>query len=118
SDRGITLVAKGAPDLLSDGVRSASNLTHHAAGSVGGAGDLLAGTLAHLLGEGLTGWEAARLGAHWIGSAGVAAYGTKSYGLTATDILSEMPTTLRESLARVEVFRTGPTRARRSGPGP
>ena len=105
----VTIVAKGEVDLLSDGQRVAANQTHHVAGTVGGAGDVLSGCLTALLGAGASTWEAARLGTYWVGSASARVFDRKSYGLTASDMAHELGETLADGLRRVESFRRGGT---------
>jgi hydroxyethylthiazole kinase-like uncharacterized protein yjeF len=101
AERGITLLAKGAPDLISDGELTVENRHHHPAMMVAGAGDVLAGVVTAMLGSGLEAVPAARLAAYWAGEAGMLAGSRLSYGLLATDILDELPHALVDGLARV-----------------
>jgi ADP-dependent NAD(P)H-hydrate dehydratase / NAD(P)H-hydrate epimerase len=94
AELGVTLLAKGEPDLLLAPDGSRTNRHHHPAGSVSGVGDLLSGVVGFLLGAHCSGLEAARLASYWVGEAGIRAFGTQSYGLVATDVLEELPATL------------------------
>jgi ADP-dependent NAD(P)H-hydrate dehydratase / NAD(P)H-hydrate epimerase len=99
--RGITLLSKGDPDLISDGETWFENAHHHPAMTVGGAGDVLGGVVGSLLAQGLYPRHAARLGSWWTGEAGILVAARRSFGLTATDIVDELPAALRASLARL-----------------
>lgn len=99
-ERRLFLLVKGDPDLLSDGETLVENHHHHPAMTVSGAGDVLAGVVASLLGQGLPPLAAARLGAYWTGEAGVLAAAHRSFGLTATDLIEELPAALAGGLAR------------------
>jgi ADP-dependent NAD(P)H-hydrate dehydratase / NAD(P)H-hydrate epimerase len=101
AERHLLLVAKGDPDLLSDGETVAENHHHHPAMTVGGAGDVLAGVLGSLLAQRVPALAAARLATYWVGEAGIVAASRKSFGLVATDILEELPAALAAGLARV-----------------
>ncbi|HYA10767.1 MAG TPA: NAD(P)H-hydrate dehydratase [Thermoplasmata archaeon] len=96
----LLLVAKGQPDLISDGESLAENHHHHPAMTVGGVGDVLAGVLASLLGSGLEPFPAGRLATYWVGEAGIVAASRRSFGLTATDVIEELPGVLATGLAR------------------
>lgn len=99
--RRITLLAKGDPDLLSDGVSTFENAHHHPAMTVGGSGDVLGGVVASLLAQGVYSLHAARLGTWWVGEAGTRVAARKSYGLVATDIIEELPAVLVTALERL-----------------
>lgn len=101
-ERGITLLAKDDVDILTDGDRLYLNRHHHPAMTVGGTGDVLAGVVGSLVARGVQALDAARLAAFWVGEAGLRAFGTRSWGLVATDVLEELPGALRDGLARVE----------------
>jgi NAD(P)H-hydrate epimerase len=100
-ENGLTVLAKGDPDEIADLDRSYVNRHHHPSGTVAGVGDLLSGVVAALLAQGLDPLSAARLGAYWVGDAGLRVFERKSYGLIATDILEELPSSLAEGLARI-----------------
>jgi ADP-dependent NAD(P)H-hydrate dehydratase / NAD(P)H-hydrate epimerase len=97
----ILLVAKGQPDIVTDGASIAENHHHHPAMTVGGVGDVLAGVLASLLGSGVEPFGAGRLATYWVGEAGIVAASRRSFGLAATDVLDELPAALAAGLARV-----------------
>jgi NAD(P)H-hydrate epimerase len=98
---GITIVAKGDPDLLSTPAEVMENRHHVPAMTVGGAGDVLAGVLGSLLAQGLGATGAARLGTYWVGEAGIRVAATHGYGLLATDVIEELPAALVAGLGRV-----------------
>jgi NAD(P)H-hydrate epimerase len=100
-ERRLFLIVKGEPDVISDGETVVENFHHHPAMTVGGLGDVLAGTVASLLGQGLGSLAAARLGTYWVGEAGILAASRKSFGLIATDVIDELPAALAGGLARV-----------------
>jgi len=100
-EAGLLLVAKGQPDLVTDGEVVAENHHHHPAMTVGGVGDVLAGVLASLLGSGVDPFPAGRLATFWVGEAGILAASRRSFGLTATDVIDELPAALGAGLARV-----------------
>ncbi|MGI0150431.1 MAG: NAD(P)H-hydrate dehydratase, partial [Thermoplasmata archaeon] len=93
--RRCAVLAKGDPDRVGFEGRFAVNRCHHPAGMVSGAGDVLDGVLATLLGAGAEPWEAARLGAYWVGDASSRVERRLGYGLIATDIIEELPAALR-----------------------
>jgi len=65
--------------------------------ATGGAGDVLTGILAALLGQGLSVWDAARLGVHLHGLAGdIAARQLTQLALTAQDLLRFLPQAWKE----------------------
>jgi len=98
---GMTLVRKGDPDIVSDGLVIVENRRHSPYQTVAGAGDVLGGVLGSLLAEGLPGVHAARLATYWVGEAGIRAGGSRGAGLLATDLLEELPATLVAGLGRV-----------------
>jgi len=67
---------------------------------VGGVGDVLAGVLVALLGSGVDPFPAGRLATFWVGEAGIVAASRRSFGLTATDVIEELPGVLVAGLAR------------------
>ncbi len=100
-ERGVVLVVKGEPDIVTDGQGAVQNYHHHIAQTVSGVGDILAGTLASLLAQGLPPMNAARLGTFWVGDAGIRAAGRRSFGVVATDVLEELPASLLAGLDRI-----------------
>jgi len=101
SERRVVLLAKGQPDLISDGTSLAENHHHHPAMTVGGVGDVLAGVAVALLGSGVEPFAAGRLASFWVGEAGIVAASRRSFGLVATDVLDELPGALVAGLAKV-----------------
>jgi len=91
---GCTVLLKGARTLIAspDG-RLAVNTTSNPGMATGGAGDVLTGVLAALLGSEISGWEAAAAGAYLHGMAGdLAAAGQGGpAGLIATDLIDHLP---------------------------
>ncbi len=98
---GLTLVAKGDPDLITDGHEIYENRHHALAMTVGGAGDVLGGVIGSLLAQGLGASAAARLGTYWVGEAGLRVAATRGDGLMATDLIEELPAVLVAGLNRV-----------------
>ncbi len=93
---GITLVLKGAQTLVaaSDG-RVSLNPTGNPALASGGTGDVLTGLIGGFLAQGLTSWDAARLGVYLHGLAAdyfVTRHGAR--GLIAGDLLRIFPDVL------------------------
>jgi NAD(P)H-hydrate epimerase len=102
AERHVTLLVKGDPDLISDGTDTFENSHHHPAMTVGGSGDVLAGVVGSLLAQGLRPLHAARLATYWVGDAGQRAASSRSFGLTASDILELLPAALVGGLERVQ----------------
>jgi ADP-dependent NAD(P)H-hydrate dehydratase / NAD(P)H-hydrate epimerase len=100
-ERRLLLLAKGEPDLLSDGEVTVENRHHHPAMTVSGVGDVLGGAVGSLLAQGLPALDAARLGTYWVGEAGILAASRRSFGLVATEVVDELPTALAHGLARL-----------------
>jgi len=83
---------KGAGTLLSRGGDVWVNLTGNPGLATGGTGDVLAGMVAGLAGQGLGGWEAACAAVHVHGVAGdLGAWAGSELGLTATGLLDMLP---------------------------
>lgn len=95
---GVTLLVKGAVDIISDGYETKLNETHNEAMTVGGTGDVLAGIVGALTAKGAEPFHAARMSAFINGAAGNNAFTKRSYGLIATDIIQEIPTILKTYL--------------------
>ncbi len=98
---GVTFLAKGDPDLIVDSRRQFANRHHAAAATVSGVGDVLSGVVGGLLASGAPPMEAARLGAYWVGDAGLRAARHRGHGLVATDLLDELPHALVDGLERL-----------------
>jgi ADP-dependent NAD(P)H-hydrate dehydratase / NAD(P)H-hydrate epimerase len=98
---GVTLLAKGPADLITDGRHGVLNRHHHPAATVSGVGDLLAGLVGGLMAQGLPPMDAARLGAYWIGDAGQRAAERNGFATVASDVLDSIPGSLVEGLRRL-----------------
>ena len=89
---GVTVVLKGHRTVVSDGERSVVNGTGNPGMATGGSGDVLTGLIASLVCQGLTPFEAARLGVYLHGRAGdIAAESLGHESLTAGDIVTHIP---------------------------
>ena len=106
---GCILVGKDARTVVSDGRECYINVSGNNGMATGGSGDVLAGTIGGLLGQGMEPFEAAKLGVYLHGLGGdVMASERGRYSLMASDIL--------EGIARVTAemekpFATGGSRA-------
>jgi ADP-dependent NAD(P)H-hydrate dehydratase / NAD(P)H-hydrate epimerase len=101
TELGITIVAKGDPDLIAEGAEVYENRHHALAMTVSGAGDVLGGVLGSLLAQGLGATGAALLGTYWVGEAGLRVAATRGDGLVASDLIEELPAVLVAGLGRV-----------------
>ncbi|WP_164104156.1 NAD(P)H-hydrate dehydratase [Candidatus Laterigemmans baculatus] len=89
---GAVVLLKGAQTFVTDGSREYTNATGNPGMASGGAGDVLTGVVASLLGQGLSPFEAASLGAWIHGTAGdLAAEELGMAGVTAVDIAAALP---------------------------
>ncbi len=72
------------------------NTTGNAGMATAGSGDVLTGIIAALVGQGLSGFEAAKFGAYWHGKAGdLAAKAKTRAGMIALDIIDKIPAALK-----------------------
>ncbi|MFB6080113.1 MAG: NAD(P)H-hydrate dehydratase [Haloferacaceae archaeon] len=97
ADLGVTVLLKGRHDVASDGTRTRMNRTGTPAMTVGGTGDVLAGTTGALLATTdpeLDPLAAASVGAYANGIAGELAAGGRENGLIASDLLDRLPAAL------------------------
>jgi NAD(P)H-hydrate epimerase len=86
------VVLKGQGTIITDGQRLAVNATGNPGMATGGTGDVLAGLLVALLGQGLEPFAAARLAVHLHGLAGdLACAELGETSLIATDLLEHLP---------------------------
>ena len=93
----VTLVLKGHQTIVTDGQQLCRNTTGNAGMATGGSGDVLTGTTASFLAQGLTAFDAARLAAYVHGRSGdIAAEQLGMVSLIATDIIDYLPNALRE----------------------
>ena len=92
----VVLKGHGTITALPDG-RAFVNPTGNSGMAKGGSGDLLAGMILSLLGQGLEPWQAAA-GAAWLhGRAGdLAAADKGEYGMIPTDLLEQIPYVMKE----------------------
>ncbi|MCA9175651.1 MAG: NAD(P)H-hydrate dehydratase [Planctomycetales bacterium] len=89
--RHVVMLLKGAGTLVTNGAQSWENRTGNPGMATGGSGDVLTGLLAALLAQGLSAWDAARLGAHVHGAAGdLAAAERGQISLIASDIVDHL----------------------------
>ena len=93
---GATVLAKGPEDIISDGSCTRRNRTGHPRLAVGGTGDVLAGMCAAALARGLTGFQAARLAAWLLGTAGERAAELHGAGFLATEVAAQVPLVMRD----------------------
>lgn len=93
------VILKGHRTIVTDGQRVSFNQTGNAGMATGGSGDSLTGILAALLGQGLSPWNAARLGVHVHGLAGdLAAEELGEVSLIASDIVDFLPLAFQRML--------------------
>jgi NAD(P)H-hydrate epimerase len=86
------VVLKGHRTVVADGRRASVNDTGNPGMSTGGSGDALTGIITGLLCQGLTPWDAARLGVHVHGLAGdLAARDLGQVSLIASDLAKYLP---------------------------
>ena len=86
------VVLKGAGTVVTDGEKVYINKTGNPGMATAGSGDVLTGVITALLGQGLSGFDAAVLGVYIHGLAGdIAAEKTGQISLIATDIAHALP---------------------------
>lgn len=91
-DSGCILLLKGHETLITDGQVCYRNQTGNPGMAVGGSGDVLAGIIASLLGQGIAPMEAAACGAWLHGAAGdICAKEIGQYGMLPGDMLQVLP---------------------------
>ncbi len=89
---GVVLVLKGHRTLITDGAQQAVNTTGNPGMATGGSGDVLTGLIAALACQGLTPFDAARLGAYLHGLAGdLGATELGQQCLIASDLVRYLP---------------------------
>ncbi len=89
---GTVVVLKGAGTVVSDGNKVYINNTGNPGMATAGAGDVLTGVIAALMGLGLSNFDAAVLGVYVHGLAGdIAANKTGQISMIATDIIESLP---------------------------
>ncbi len=93
---GCVLLLKGHRTCITDGNTGYRNLTGNPGMATGGSGDVLAGIVVSLLGQGIAPLEAAACGAWLHGAAGDRCAETLGqYGMLPTDMLVELPRLLK-----------------------
>jgi NAD(P)H-hydrate epimerase len=99
---GCTVILKGAGTVVAQaGKPAAINLTGNPGMATGGSGDVLAGVLVALLGQGLAPYDAARAAVYLHGRAGdMVALRRSQAGLTAGDLIRELPYVFRDVTLR------------------
>lgn len=96
ADLGVILVLKGHDTVITDGKFAYVNPTGNPGMAVGGSGDVLAGILVSLLGQGIPPLEAAACSAWIHGAAGdQCAKELGQYGMLPTDMLKILPRLLK-----------------------
>jgi NAD(P)H-hydrate epimerase len=89
---------KGHRTLVADGKQVCVNRTGNPGMATGGSGDVLSGVIGALIGQKLSPFDAACLGAHIHGKAGdIAARKLGQISMTATDILASLPEAFRKA---------------------
>ena len=96
----LTVVLKGYQTLVADPAgRVFVNKTGNPGMATGGTGDVLTGIIGSLLSQGITTWDACRLGVYWHGVAGdLAAKDKGQVSLCATDLLDKLPDAIKKGL--------------------
>lgn len=93
---GCVMLLKGHRTCITDGQREYINCTGNPGMAVGGSGDLLAGMIVSLLGQGLAPLEAAACGCWLHGRAGdLCAAQMGQYGMLPSDMLTVLPRLLK-----------------------
>lgn len=89
---GSVVVVKGGPTVVVDGKQQWVNSTGNPGMATAGSGDVLTGVITSLLGQGLSAWDAARLGVWVHGLSGdMVANQVGHAGMTALEMLAAIP---------------------------
>jgi ADP-dependent NAD(P)H-hydrate dehydratase len=91
----ITILLKGAVDIISDGEHVAINKIHNCAMTVGGTGDVLSGLTAGFLTK-LKPFDASILGVYFNGVAGNIVYNRIGLHMVASDLIESLPKAIRQ----------------------
>lgn len=95
-DLGCIVLLKGHRTVITDGCRAYINQSGNAGMATGGSGDVLAGIIVSLLGQGIAPLEAAACGAWLHGQAGdICASEIGQYGMLPQDMINVLPRLLR-----------------------
>ena len=92
---GCVIVLKGRQDIISNGQETAIDSSGSPFMTVGGTGDTLAGIAGSLLAQGVEPFLAARAASYINGKAGEAAAKKYGAGMTATDLIEEIPNVIK-----------------------
>ena len=95
-EAGLTVLLKGATDIVTDGNRVGLNVTHSPAMTVGGTGDVLTGITAGLLSKGVSPFEAASAAAFVNGSAGAEAARQFGLHIVASDVVNQIANVMKK----------------------
>jgi len=96
NDLGCIVLLKGHETCITDGESCYLNQTGNPGMAVGGSGDVLAGILVSLLGQGIAPLEAAAAAAWFHGAAGdICAKEIGQYGMLPTDMINVLPRLLK-----------------------
>lgn len=96
ADTGAITLLKGHRTIITDGTEAYINKTGNPGMAVGGSGDVLAGMITALIGQGIDPLKAAACGAWLHGAAGdICAKELGQYGMLPTDILQVLPRLLK-----------------------
>lgn len=92
ADLGVITVLKGHETVIADGTTSYINKTGNPGMAVGGSGDVLAGIITSLVGQGMSPIDACACGVWLHGAAGdLCAENIGQYGMLPTDIINVLP---------------------------
>lgn len=92
NELGAVVVLKGHGSIITDGENCMINSTGNPGMAVGGSGDVLAGIIVSLVGQGIAPLQAAACGAWLHGAAGdICAQEIGQYGMLPTDMLNVLP---------------------------
>jgi NAD(P)H-hydrate epimerase len=92
NDLNINILLKGPISIIAgDDGRVEQNENGNPGMTVGGSGDVLAGLVAGLVGQGLTPFDACASGAFILGEVGDRLFKAKGYAYTASDLAQEIP---------------------------
>ena len=95
-DTGCTVLLKGHNTVITDGKTTYINSTGNPGMAVGGSGDVLAGIIVSLIGQGIGPLEAAACGAWLHGATGdICEAEIGQYGMLPTDMLNVLPRLLK-----------------------
>ncbi|HEY5314509.1 MAG TPA: NAD(P)H-hydrate dehydratase, partial [Pirellulales bacterium] len=104
---GVVVVLKGHRTLITDGRQSAHNTTGNPGMATGGTGDVLTGMITALVCQGLSPFDAARLGVYLHGLSGdLAAAELGQVSMIASDLIRFLPQAFRQHAAHEQPPRS------------